>query len=304
MFSNNKPILKRQKAITRRNRICAYAFLLPNFIGFVVFTFLPVIFVLVLSVTDWNGSKSMTFVGLKNFIRLFGDSDFKISFLNTVIYTFGSVPVIIVLSMGLAIVLNKGIKGAKLFRAFHFFPYISSIVAVAVVWQFMYNADLGPINQFLKAIGIINPPKWISSSQWALPAVMIMTIWRSVGYYMIIFLAGLQTVPSSLYEAAIIDGANNWKKFWHITIPLLHPTTFFVSIMCIINSFRVFTQIYIMTQGGPGRATSVLVYRIYVETFENYRFGYAAAISLVLFICVFIVTLIQYRFQKKLVDYL
>jgi multiple sugar transport system permease protein len=120
---------------------------------------------------------------------------------------------------------------------------------------------------------------------------------------MIIFLAGLQTVPSSLYESAVIDGANNWKKFWHITFPLLHPTTFFVSIMCIISSFRVFTPIYMMTQGGPGRATSVLVYRIYVETFENYHYGYASAISLVLFMCVFIVTLIQFKFQKKLIDY-
>jgi multiple sugar transport system permease protein len=304
MFSNRKKIIsKRQKVITRRNRICAYTFLLPNFLGFVVFTFLPVMFVLGLSFVDWNGSAPMTFVGLKNFARLFRDSDFQISFWNTVIYTFGSVPIIIALSMGLAVILNKGIKGAKLFRSFHFFPYISSIVAVAVVWQFMYNADFGPINQFLKAIGISDPPKWISSSQWALPAVMIMTIWRSIGYYMIIFLAGLQTVPSSLYESAVIDGANNWKKFWHITFPLLHPTTFFVSIMCIISSFRVFTPIYMMTQGGPGRATSVLVYRIYVETFENYHYGYASAISLVLFMCVFIVTLIQFKFQKKLIDY-
>ena len=282
----------------------AYIFLMPNFLGFLIFTFIPVIFAFVLSFMEWDGSNPIKFLGFKNFIQIFRDSNFINSFWNTIFYSFGTVPLIIVFSMCLAIILNEGIKGAVFFRAVHFFPYISSIIALAVVWQFMYNAEVGPINQFLRFVGISNPPRWTSSVHWALPAVMIMTVWRSMGYYMIVYLAGLQTIPNSLYEASIIDGANRWQKFWYITLPLLSPTTFFVSIMCIIGSFRVFTPIYVMTKGGPGRATSVLVYQIYNEAFENFRFGYASAMALVLFACIFTITLIQFKGQEKLVNYM
>ena len=287
------------KAITRRNRRMAYLFLLPNFLGFLVFTFIPVIFAFVLSFTNWDGSDRMDFVGVDNFVKMFQDSNFTISFLNTVIYTVGTVPVIMLLALLLSMLLNSGVKGAALFRAFHFFPHISSVVAIAVVWQFLYNPSMGPINQALKAIGIQNPPGWLSDKDWALLGVMIMIIWKGIGYYMINYLAGLQAIPKDLYEAATIDGANGFEQFWYVTLPQLKPTNFYVAIMCVIQSFQVFTPIYVMTQGGPGRATSVLVYQIYKDAFVNFKMGYASAMSMALFVVIFVVTLIQFRLQNK-----
>lgn len=295
---------KKNRVIVKRNRRVAYLFLLPNMVGFLIFTFFPVLFAFVLSFTDWNGIGEIAFVGLENFIKLWKDSSFLISFRNTLIYTVGTVPVTMVFSIALAILMNKGIKGLPIFRAAYFFPYICSIVAISVVWQFLYHPTSGPVNRLLIALGIDNPPGWISSSRWALPAVMIISIWKNMGYYMIVYLAGLQGIPSTLYEAAKIDGAGRWKQIRYITLPLLTPTTFYASIMCMITSFQVFTTIYTMTQGGPGRATSVLVYLIYNEAFINFRFGYASSISFVLFLCIFVVTLIQFRGQKKWVNYM
>lgn len=294
---------KKNSKLTKRNRMIAYAFLAPNFIGFLIFTLIPVIGSLGMSFLKWENINSFKFVGLKNYLQLFRDSGFKISFINTVIYTLGTVPLIMIFALGFAILLNKGVKGAKFIRAVHFFPYISSIVAVAVVWQLLYHPNLGPINQFLRFIGIHNPPKWTSSSQWALPAVMLMSVWKTAGYYMIIYLAGLQEIPAALYEAAEVDGANVWEKFRHITLPMLTPVTFYVAIMSIIASFQVFTQIFIMTGGGPGRSTSVLVYLIYQEAFVNFNFGYASAMSMVLFASIMLITLVQLKWQNKWVNY-
>lgn len=293
----------RTNQIIRRNRRNAYCFLLPNLIGFILFTFIPVISAFVLSFMQWDGANTATFIGLDNFKQLFNDSTFIISFWNTIYYSLATVPLTIVTSLILAILLNKGIKGLKFFRALHFFPHIASIVAVAVVWQFLYNPDLGPINMFLKTIGIINPPRWTASVDWAMPAVILMSVWKSSGYYMVMFLAGLQGIPNSLYEVADIDGASAFKKFWYVTLPMLSPTMFFVVIVCLINSFKVFTQIYIMTEGGPGRATSVLVYTIYNQAFLNFKFGYASAMALVLFAMVFIISVIQFKVQEKWVNY-
>ncbi len=291
--------IKSSGAIIRRNRKNAYLFLLPNILGFAVFTLIPVVWALVLSFMDWDGSNPATFVGLDNFIKLASDTSFRIALVNTFIYTFGTVPVIIVISLTLSVIIDSKIAGATAIRAAHFFPHISSIVALAVVWQFLYNPKEGPINMALSMVNTFDPPAWLSDKDWALFAIMIMIIWKSVGYYMIIYLAGLKGIPSSLYEAAFVDGANRWQRFWHITVPQLRPVTFYISIICIINSFQVFTPIYVMTKGGPGRATTVLVFQIYKEAFENYKFGYASASSMVLFLCILVVTLIQFRGQKK-----
>ena len=180
----------------------------------------------------------------------------------------------------------------------HFFPHISSIVAISVVWQFLYSKN-GPLNQILHSIGLQNVPAWLSDKDWALLAVMIMIIWKGIGYYMIIYLAGLKGIDNSLYEAATVDGANSFQRFRFITIPQLKPVTFYITIMCIINSFQVFTPIFIMTKGGPGRATSVLVLQIYKEAFQNYKFGYASAEAMILFACILVVTLIQFKRQKQ-----
>lgn len=300
---NLKKHPSKRKAKWKKNLV-AYSFILPNFLGFAIFTMIPVIFSIVLSFMKWDAASPMQFVGLKNFSHLFTDETFRISLLNTIYYTVGVVPLTMLLSLVLALLLNKGIKGVTLFRGFFFFPYITSIVAIAVVWNMLFHPTMGPINQFLLAIGITNPPGWTASTQWVMPAIIITSIWRFMGYYMVLYLAGLQGIPGELYEAATVDGANAWQKFKKITLPLLTPTSFFVSIMLIINSFKVFDLIKVMTDGGPGRASNVLVYDIYNEAFGNFNFGYSSAIAMVLFIVVLGITLIQFKFEEKLVNYL
>ena len=292
--------LKMKTAIVRRNRRRAYAFLLPNFLGFIIFTLIPVIMALCYSFTNYDGNKRMDFIFLDNFIKLFKDSSFVISLVNTILYTVGTVPLIIILSLLVSVLMNNGVKGASVYRAIMLFPHIASIVAVTVVWQFLYNAKSGPINQILRSIGVVDPPAWLSDQKTALIAVMIMIVWKGIGYYMITYLAGLKAIPKDQYEAATVDGANAWDKLIHVTIPNLRPVTFYATIMCIINSFQVFTPIYVMTKGGPGRATSVLVLKIYEDAFTNYKFGYASAEAMILFLLIFFVTVIQFYHNKKL----
>jgi multiple sugar transport system permease protein len=292
-------VMKLSHAITARNRRVAYLFLAPNLIGFLVFTLIPVICVFILSFMEWDSNNPAVFVGLSNFIKLIKDSNFLIALKNTIIYTLGTVTGIVILSLLLAILLNKGILFPSFWRAAHYIPYISSMIATAIVWQFLFNVEMGPINQFLIRMGITNPPRWLSSAQWALPSVMVVNVWRNIGRYMIIYLGGLQGIPRELYEAATVDGASKLQQFFHVTVPTLSSITFFVVITNIIGSFQVFSSVYIMTSGGPGRATSVLVYLIYREAFVNSRFGYASAMSTILFICIFAFTLIQFRNRSK-----
>lgn len=292
------------KSIVARNRKTAYAFLLPNFIGFLIFTLIPVVFSFVLCFMEWDTSNPMKFVGIDNFKTMLKDETFFISLWNTIYYTLAVVPGTLVIALVLALILNKGLRATNLFRSIFFFPYISSLVAIAVAWNMLFQPEMGPINGILRTMGISNPPGWTTSVQWALPAVILVGIWKSMGYYMIIYLAGLQGIPKQLYEAATVDGASGWKQFWKITVPMLTPTTFFVTIMLIINSFKVFDQIAVMTNGGPGRATNVLVYYIYNQAFINFNMGYASAIALVLFVLVLTITIIQFRSEEKWVNYI
>lgn len=296
---SNPSATRKSSAIIRRNRLHAYSFLLPNFAGFLVFTAIPVAMALYYSFTNYNGNKKMDFIGLQNFIKLFSDSSFRISLQNTLVYTLCTVPLIIMLSLLVSVLMNNGVKGAPLYRAIMLFPHIASIVAVTVVWQFLYNAKSGPINQILMALGVANPPAWLSDKNTALIAIMIMIVWKGIGYYMIVYLAGLKGIPADQYEAATMDGANAWDKLIHVTIPNLRPVTFYATIMCIINSFQVFTPIYVMTKGGPGRATSVLVLKIYEDAFVDFKFGYASAEAMILFLLILFVTLIQFYHNKK-----
>ena len=203
-----------------------------------------------------------------------------------------------------AMILNQKLKGINIFRTVFFFPHVASLVAVAVVWNLLFHPTLGPINNILRAIGVANPPGWTSTIEWAMPVIIIVSIWKSMGYYMILYLSGLQAIPRELYEAAKVDGANAFQRFKNITLPMLTPTTFFVSIMLTIACFKVFDLISVMTNGGPGRATNVLVYHIYNTAFINYEFGYASAISMVLFAIVLTITVIQFKTEKKWVSYM
>lgn len=294
---------KRQRSLRQSRRLTAYAFLLPNILGFVTLTLIPILVAFGLSFLNWDFANPAQFIGIKNFARLLRDSGFKIALTNTIYYTAVSVPLTIVISLLLAILLNQKVRGVKWFRTIYFFPEISSMIAVAVVWNMLYHPTMGPINNILRSVGIANPPGWTASVKWALPAVILMSVWKQVGYYMVIYLAGLQGIPDQLYEAATIDGAGPWQKFRYITVPMLSPTTFLISILLVINSFKVFDQIVIMTDGGPGRATYVLVYYIYYQAFQLFRFGYASAIATVLFAIVLIVTIVQFRMERKWVNY-
>lgn len=294
---------KKERNLTQSNRLTAYLFLLPNIIGFVAFTLIPILVACGLCFVKWDFANPMEFIGMRNFTRLFRDEGFHISLWNTIYFTALSVPITIISALGLAMLLHQKLKGMKWFRTIFFFPEISSMIAVAVVWNMLFHPTMGPINNILRIIGIQNPPQWTSSVVWALPAVILMTIWKQVGYYMVIYLAGLQSIPEQLYEAATIDGANGWQRFWNITIPMLSPSTFLISVLLIINSFKVFDQIVIMTDGGPGRATYMLVYYIYIQAFQYFRFGYASAIAMAMFALVLIITIIQFRMEKKWVNY-
>lgn len=283
--------------------ITGYLFLLPSFIVFTIFMIIPIIFGFYISFTNYDGFKVMDFIGLENYMNMFQDGYFTISLKNNLIYSIVTVPLTMIIALLLAIGVNTGIKGSNVFKTLFFFPYITSMVAVGIIWTLLYNPTSGPINNLLTSIGIANPPNWLLSTSFALPSVMIVYIWKMSGYYMIIFLAGLQSVPKQLYEAAEIDGAGRVKKFFKITLPLLSPTTFMVMILIIINSFQVFDLIQVMTDGGPGRATNVLVYRIYQEGFKYSHFGYASAEAYFLFAMILLVTLFQFWGQKKWVVY-
>lgn len=298
-------IVKKQKIspMEMRKMKTAYLFLLPNIIGFFVFMFIPIIMSLFISFTDWDGFGKMNFIGLKNYVKLFTNEGFIISFKNTMYFTLIFVPATLGLALLVAVALNTKVKGMKFYRTAYFLPYITSTIAVAVVWQLIYHPSLGPVNSFLKSIGMENPPQWLSSSKWAMTSVIISSVWKSVGYYTVIFLAGIQGISKELYEAAEVDGANFWHKFRSITIPMLSPIIFFSLIIAIINSFKVFDMVFTLTGGGPGRSTNVLVYSIYTEAFEKYNFGYSSAMAYVLLFIILIVTWIQFRGQKKWVNY-
>lgn len=283
-----------------RDNVIGYSFILPNLIGYTIFVFLPVIFSFVLSVMKWDGSQApMEFVGLQNFAQIFGDELFRGAFVHTISYALMTVIPTLILSLLLAVLLNSKIKGIAFYRASFFFPYIASIVAVGAVWNMLFQPDFGPVNEFLRFIGIANPPRWVVSTKWAMVAVAIVTIWKYTGYYMIVYLAALQGISSSLYEAASIDGANSWEKLRYITIPMLTPTTFFVLIMLTIQCFKVFDMVYVMTGGGPGNATKTLVNYIYEKAFTTWEFGPASAGAIILFAVVLVITLIQFRGEKK-----
>ncbi len=304
----------RMSKLEKRNTLIAYSFLAPNFIGFLIFTMIPVIFSIVLSFMDWGGGQDIKFVGLDNFRFIFKDFSFEksnlgIALKNTVYYTVITVPLTLVCSLGLALLLNKGVRMAKMFRAVLFFPYVASLVAICVCWNFLLMKN-GPINQILNALGFGMTKSWTSSRDLAIWAIIIVSVWRNAGYYMVMYLAGLQGVPTELYEAARMDGANAWQQFRKVTLPMLTPTTFFCSIMMVIYCFKIYDVVAIMTQGGPGRSTKMLVTYIFELSFggegiaTSVRYGAASAVSMVLLAIVLIVTFIQFRGEKKWVNYM
>lgn len=286
--------------LSSRKTLIGLSFIAPNFIGFLILILVPVLFTFWLSVNEWDGFHSMSFVGLENFKYIFTNSKFQGAMTHTIIYTVFTVVITMAISLGLAVLINQKLRCIGLFRTALFFPYVASIVAVAAVWQMLYQKDMGLINEVLKMFGVVDVPGWFASTKWALPAVIIVSIWKNMGYYMIIYLAALQDVPTSLVEAGMIDGANSWQRFWRIKWPLLNNATFFVVMMLTINSFKSFDIIYALTEGGPGQATTLVSQFIYEQGIKYDHYGYASAAALVLFAVVAVITGVQFMLEKKM----
>src|ERR671933_284162 len=293
---------RRAYSLATKEAVAGYLFILPSFVGFLVFLVIPILASLGLSLFEWELLLPPRFVGLQNFATLAQDPLFRAVLLNTAYYAFGLVPLNIVLSLGLAVWLNTKLRGLTFYRLAFFLPVVTVTVAVALVWKWMYQPEVGLINVALGWLHI-PAPNWLGDTRWAMPALILMSLWKGFGYNMVLFLAGLQGIPGQIYEAALIDGAGAWQRFWRITLPLLSPTMFFAVVMTVISSFQVFDQAYVMTGGGPANATNTIVLYIFQNGFQFFRMGYASAIAWVLFAVIFIFTLLQMRLQGKWVQY-
>lgn len=288
-----------------KENLSGYAFIAPMFIGTSVLVLFPILSSFVLSFTDWNfvsGYQNAKFVGFENFSKLLTNALFIKGLINNIILIL-AVPVTLILSLGLAVIINKHVYLKDMFKVIYFMPFISSVVAVAVVFQVLFHPTQGPINQLLMTLGIDNPPGWIADVTFALPSVMLIMVWTGIGFNLIIYLAGLQNIPKELYEAAQMDGANAWTQFRKITIPLVSPTTFLLFVTGVISSFKVFDLIIVLTNGGPANSTITPVVYLYQQAFIELKTGYASAISLVMFVIILIITYIQFLGQKKWVNY-
>jgi multiple sugar transport system permease protein len=280
----------------------AFAFLALSLIGLFGLTLLPIIVSFGLSFTDWDALGSPNFVGLRNFVQLVHDPTFFRALWNTIYYTLVSVPLGVSISLALALVLNRSLPGMGLLRTLFLIPMISSTVATALLWGLMLDPYIGLINFILQLLHLPTSG-WLTDVHMAMPAIIIMTVWRGLGYNMVLFLAGLQGVPQELREAARIDGANRLQEFANVTVPMISPTTFFILVISIITSFQVFDQTWVLTKGGPQEATTTLVYYVYQTGFQNLRMGYASAIAYALFFLTLIVVMIQWVTQKRWVFY-
>ena len=289
-----------------REALTGYLFISVNLIGTLIFVVLPLFMTVVLSFSEWDYTKGlagMEFVGLEPYARMVSDPKISTSLWNNLYFSFLQIPVTIVLALLLASLLNKIAFCKKFLRTVYFIPFITSWVSVSIVFKALFNPEGGPVNSLLMALGISNPPGWFMDIHWSMTSIVILTVWHTVGYYMVILLAGLQNINTELYEAAAIDGANARQRYFRITLPMLTPSLFFIMIMSMINSLKVFDQVSVATQGGPGTSSFVLVYAIYDYAFNRFEMGYASAIAWVLFIIILIFTLVQWKLQNKWVNY-
>jgi len=295
-----KKTVKRKDSEYRKGDLpSALLFLSPTLIIFSTFILFPVFFSFYLSFQKWNMfSGEATYVGLDNYIRMFESTEFWIVLKNTAIYTIGTIPLNMALSLAIAYILNKKLAGKKFLRTAFFAPVIISPVAAAVIWRWLYDPNFGLVNYSIGLLGF-NAVNWLNEPTAAMFALIIMGVWKTFGINMVLFSAGLQGIPESYYEAAELDGAGKFARFWHITIPMLAPTTFFIMIMSMISSFQVFDLVYVLTSGGPLGSTKVLVFYVYEYAFKFFEMGYASAISYFLFALLFILTMIQIRYMKS-----
>ena len=292
---------KRKKEL--RQSLTAASFLAPSLLGLILFSAVPVVFSMFISLTDWNyvnGIGNWNFVWFENFKKLWSDEWFRASLCNTFVYTVVTVPIGLFLAVVIAVLIDQfcAKKLAGMLRVTMYMPKICNIVASAAVWTMLYST-YGPFTQLMKALGWTDPPRFLASYTWALPAVMLMSIWQGLGYHVFLYSASLTSLPKDIYEAADLDGVNGIQRFFYITLPQLKPTTFFLTVTGIISSFKVFGSINVMTHGGPGSSTYTLVYYIYKSAFTYYEMGYASAVAMVLFAILLCVTLYQWHHNKN-----
>ncbi|MGV8147153.1 MAG: carbohydrate ABC transporter permease [Alkaliphilus sp.] len=288
-----------------QKKITVFLFLLPSVAGLIVFNVVPVISAIGLSFFKYDilrPIEDMTYIGLSHYRTLLSSGELRAVLANTLYYMVMYIPIVIVVSLLLASMLSRKFKGATVYKVLFYLPVLTSWVAGALIWKWILNGEYGLLNQFLAFFGI-QGPSWLTNRVWAMPGVVLASIWKDSGHFALIFLAALIGVNKSYYEAAEIDGAGTWKKFCRITLPLISPIIFLVIIINIIAGFQIFESVFIMTGGGPGNATIVIVERIYKNAFKFFRMGYAAAYSWVLFIIIFVVTYIQFKFKKRWVYY-
>jgi multiple sugar transport system permease protein len=299
-----RALTKQGQQRKRRNTdvLWGYGFLLPQLLGLLLFSLIPLLSVFYLSMASWDGLGPITFVGFKNFIDQLTSSDLHIALLNTLYFTVISVPGGLIFALLIALALNN-VRGKTVYRVLYFMPYITGSVAVGVIWSLLLNSDFGLFNSLLKSGFHSQGVGWLTDGRFVIPSIAMVGIWQGLGFTMIIYLAGLQGIPVSYTEAARIDGANRLQLFWNVTLPMLTPTIFFTAIISILGSFQVFDLAFILTNGGPGKDSYTIVYHIYHLGFENAVFGEASAAAVILFVILLVVTAVQFRLQKRWVNY-
>lgn len=293
-------------SLQRQEEIFGYLFILPFAIGFLLFSIAPTVSSFIISMTNMSfvsNVSDLKFIGADNFIKLLIDSNFHDAFLRTLYYTLLFVPGSMIISLMFAFLINSRLYFRGFVRTAIFIPYVSNIVAIASVWSLILDVTDGPVNTLLTYLGVENPPLWLLGQKTVIPTIVLIVVWQNIGFYMMLYLAALQNVPRELYEAAIIDGAGRFQKFRNITIPMISPTTFLLIVTTIISSFQSYGPIQALTKGGPGSASKTLAINIVQESFVNYKIGYSTAKALVVFVLILGITVIQWRGQKKWVNY-
>ncbi|MBM7570680.1 carbohydrate ABC transporter permease [Aquibacillus albus] len=296
-----KVAVKKKRKI-KKEYIWGYLFIAPPILGFILFALIPMLFSVYISFTQFDLYNPAQFTGLENYHRLFFEDELFWKTIFNTLYAAVGIPLGMAASLLIAIGLNQKIKGISLFRTAFFLPTVCSVVAITLLWRWIFNSDYGLLNIFLESVGITGPP-WLSSETWAMPAMIIQGVWGGLGLNMILYLAALQSVNPALYEAADIDGANAWQKFRHITLPSISPTTFFILITSTITALQDFQRFMIMTEGGPNYSTTTVVYYLFLNAFRYMEMGYASAMAWVLGIIILIITIINFKVGKKWVHY-
>jgi ABC-type sugar transport system permease subunit len=294
------PARRSRRAI--REALVGFAFISPWILGFLLFTLGPMLASLYLSFTRYNIVQAPRWVGLENFVDLAGDAHFRRAIVNTAYYMLGVVPGSLLVGLLAALAFNRQLPFMALFRVTYYVPSLASIVAISLFWSWILDPQWGLLNSAIGWLGI-RPQRWLLDPALAMPSLILMAIWRGAGYAMVIFLAGLQTIPQHLYDAAAIDGAGHWRRFAHVTLPLLRPTTTFLFVTSTLGAFQVFEQVYVMTQGGPAEATTTIVHQIYQQAFSFLHMGYASAEAVVLFAGLAALTIVNVRLLARDIEY-